>query len=67
VFIILIDKKCLIDNEYVKELNRTPVLHKIKEHTRNWIHHVNIMPLNRFLSIHTKRQEGPGKTIEETS
>jgi hypothetical protein len=30
--------------EIAKELNITPVLDKIQEYKRNWIHHVNRMP-----------------------
>jgi hypothetical protein len=37
--------------EIAKELNITPVLDKIQEYKRNWIHHVNRMPHNRLPRI----------------
>jgi hypothetical protein len=54
-----------------KELNVTSVVDKIQDCIRNWIRHVNRMPLNRLPSVikraHTKRQEETGKTSERTS
>jgi hypothetical protein len=34
------------NTEFPKELNRTPVLDKIKDYRRNWIRNVNRMPRN---------------------
>jgi len=31
-----------------KELKITPILDKLQEYKRNWIHHVNRMPCNRL-------------------
>jgi hypothetical protein len=39
------------NTEIAKELNITPVLDKIQEYTRNWIHHVNRMAHNRVPRI----------------
>ena len=53
-----------------EELNVTPVLDKIQEYMRKWMH-VNRMPRNRLPRIAKKttdqRQKEPGETNEETS
>jgi hypothetical protein len=37
--------------ETAKELSITPVLDKIQEYRRNWLLHINRMPLNRLPRI----------------
>jgi len=34
--------------QIAKELKITPILDKLQEYKRNWIHHVNRMPRNRL-------------------
>jgi hypothetical protein len=45
------------------ELNRSPVMDKIKEYRRNWLQHINRMPSNgppRILKkLQTNRQKKP--------
>jgi len=36
------------NTQIAKELKITPILDKLQEYKRNWIHHVNRMPLNRL-------------------
>jgi nitrate reductase beta subunit len=37
------------NTQIAKELNITPILDKLLEYKRNWIQHVNIMPLPRVM------------------
>jgi len=36
------------NTQIAKELKITPILYKLQEYKRNWIHHVNRMPRNRL-------------------
>ena len=36
------------NTQIAKELKITPILYKLLEHKRNWIHRVNRMPRNRL-------------------
>jgi len=36
------------NTQIAKELKITPILGKLQEYKRNWIHHVNRMPRNRL-------------------
>ena len=36
------------NSQIAKELKITPILDKLHEYKRNWIHHVNRMPRNRL-------------------
>ena len=36
------------NTQVAKELKITPILDKLQEYKRNWIHHVNRMPRNRL-------------------
>ena len=36
------------NTQIAKELKITPILDKLQEYKRNWIHHVNRMPCNRL-------------------
>jgi hypothetical protein len=55
------------NREIAKELNITPVLHKIQECKRYWVQHVNRMPHNRLPRIiknyNPKRKREPRNTI----
>jgi len=37
------------NTQITKELKITPILDRLLEYKRNWIHHVNRMPRNRLL------------------
>jgi len=39
------------NTQIAKELKITPILDKLQEYKRNWIHHVNRMPRNRLARV----------------
>jgi DNA-binding sugar fermentation-stimulating protein len=41
-------KNCKTTTQIAKELKMTPILDKLLEYKRNWIHRVNRMPRNRL-------------------
>jgi len=48
------------NTQIAKELKITPILDKLLEYKRNWIHHVNRMPRNRLPRV-MKRYSATGR------
>ena len=59
------------NTQIAKELKITPILDKLQEYERNWIHHVNRMPRNRLPRVMKQYsatgRRNHGRPLKETS